>query len=420
MKRFIRFFVAAGVCVIAVCGLETEGMTAFAWGDSDGGRPAYTIEEINNGALGPVGRHAAGQEDYPGKIVFNSISNSVNGHEFNFVSAREYTGANNGAAHVWNTSEIAAEDGKTYMIRLYVHNNNPNGEDAVAEDVRVAFNIPADSARSIEVNGFISSSNATPAKYWDYVNFVSDTPFHLEYIYGSALFSNNGIGAGGLQLSDKIVTAAGSESGILIGYQNLDGRIPGCYQYASYISIKVKVVYDYEFCVESSVCLANNNNGNWYTTIEAKPDDILTFQITYQNTDKFTQSDVVAAAVLPAGLSYIEGTTKLYDMSEYDMDGTPMEDIVTDTGEGIHIGSYAPGTCASVRFNAKVDKQNLADGQNTLVSAAKIRVNQLTLQSHITIEVYSVEILKGIMAVAISLLALLMLFKAFFKEYIEP
>ena len=62
-------------------------------------------------------------------------------------------------------------------------------------------------ARRLRVNGFIDTSNASPQRYWDYVDFVSDTPFHLEYYYNSALLENNGVGAGGLQLSDEIVTA---------------------------------------------------------------------------------------------------------------------------------------------------------------------------------------------------------------------
>lgn len=420
MKKFIRYLVTVSVCVAAIwkLGIGIGGLTALAWGDSDGGRPEYTNDEINHGALGPAGSDAADQEGYPGTIVFNSIYDSVIGREYNFVGAREDTGVNDGEKNVWNGNEITAEDGKTYLIRLFVHNNNPNGEDAVAEDVRVAFNIPTASSRTVRVNGFINSSNATPSEYWDYVNFVSDTPFHLEYLNGSALLENNGIGAGGLQLSDEIVTAEGSKNGVLIGYKELDGRIPGCYQYSSYITVRVRVVYDYAFSVESTVRLVDDNDDGWHTTMEARPGDILNFQITYRNTDEFTQSDVVVAAALPAGLSYVKGSTMLYDMSKENINGSPIEDIITDTGEEICIGSYAPGAYARVCFNAKVDRWNLADGQNTLVSAARVRVNQLTLQSHTKVEVYSVEMLKCIVGAAIVLFVVVVLYRAFFKEYI--
>ncbi len=71
------------------------------------------------------------------------------------------------------------------------------------------------------------------------MDFVAEQPFHLEYVYGSALLENNGVGAdGGIQLSDDI--AASESGGVLIGYDELDGRVPGCYQYANYITIMVK------------------------------------------------------------------------------------------------------------------------------------------------------------------------------------
>ena len=243
----IRIFLYI-VSAIIICGcLLSIPLPALAWGDnSEDGRPSYTIEEINNGAIGATpasdGENYKDSPNYPGQIIFNTISDSVIGNEKNFVGAREYTGINAGADNFWHGNDITVEDGKTYIIRLFVHNNNPNGMDAVAEDVKVAFSIPQTSSTQIEVNGLISSSNATPSQYWDYVNFNSDIPFHLEYVKGSALLENNGIGLGGIQLSDDIVNA--KSGGILIGYDALDGRVPGCYQYDNYVSIRVKVVYE--------------------------------------------------------------------------------------------------------------------------------------------------------------------------------
>lgn len=209
-----------------------DGSDGFGWGDSEGGRLSYTMKEINNGAL----------DD---KVVFNVIANSPMGNEKNFVGARENTGVNAGADNIWNGNEIRAEDGKTFLVRLYVDNCNPNGMDAVSENTRVAFNVPTAVGTIIPVYGFIYSGNAEPSEYWDSVCFYSSTPFHLEYVYGSALLENNGVGAnGGIQLSDEIVTKVFSEHGIQIGYDALDGYIPGGLTYAAYISIQVTTVFD--------------------------------------------------------------------------------------------------------------------------------------------------------------------------------
>lgn len=124
-----------GITIVLV-GSLLRPITAYAWGDSDGGRPSYTLEEIKSNVLGD-------------KIVFNSISNGTIGDEKNFVGAREYNGPNiSGTANVWNGNEITVKDGQEYIIRLYVHNNTLQ-EDNVAKDVKVAFSIPPVDRKSV-------------------------------------------------------------------------------------------------------------------------------------------------------------------------------------------------------------------------------------------------------------------------------
>ncbi|MDE6664257.1 MAG: DUF11 domain-containing protein [Lachnospiraceae bacterium] len=233
--------------IITVGGALLLPFPTLAWEDNnDDGRPSYTIDEINNGAIGATlisdGENYKNSRNYPGQIIFNTISNSTIGDEKNFVGAREFAGINVGTDTFWHGNDITVKDGKTYIIRLFVHNNNPNSIDAVAEDVRVTFSVPQTPSDKIEVKGYFRSSNATPSEYWDGVNFISDVPFHLEYIAGSAQLKNNGIGINGIQLSDDIINV--NRDGVLIGYDALDGRIPGGYQYDNYVTIEVKVVYE--------------------------------------------------------------------------------------------------------------------------------------------------------------------------------
>ena len=126
--------------ILAVSSATLSPIAVMAWGDSsEGGRRTYTIDEINAGALGD-------------NIVMNSIENSTIGDERNFVGARLDNG-DKGVNNVWNYNEITVEDGKDYIVRLYVHNNNPKGTDAVAEGVTTTFSIDQKSASAIEVNG---------------------------------------------------------------------------------------------------------------------------------------------------------------------------------------------------------------------------------------------------------------------------
>lgn len=387
MRKFCKKWIIIFAGIVLLCRILLIPVTVLAWGDSDGGRPEYTKEDINNGALGPVGADAEKQPGYPGTIVFNSISNSVIGHEFNFVGARKcilqtdgnWEGVTNETR--WNGNNIDAEDGGYYIIRLYVHNDNPNGYNAVAEDTAVAFHIPTESSTTVRVNGFISSSNATPHKYVDYVDFNSEIPFHLEYIYGSALLENNGIGEGGLTISDDVVNNA---DGTFIGYDKLDGRIPGGHQYDNFVSVKVKVIYDYEFTIENQVRLHDSEDKSWHSAVEAKVGDKVDFQLTYRNTSEFVQNNVVLKDILPNNLKYVEGSTMLKNSSF--PNGTKLtENNLVDNG--IKIGHYGPNAAAYVMFTAEVVDNSLACGANSLNNWVHTSVGYTNKEDSATVHV---------------------------------
>lgn len=212
-------------------------------------RPTYALQEINNGVLGD-------------NITFNSIIYNETfdselyargrlKNETNFVGARFDTGGY-GVNNVWHGSEVFVYDGETYVVRLYVHNNSPKGTDATAENVKVRFYVPYASGTEVAVNGWLTATNATPDIYLDDVVFKSldGTAFHLEYVTGSAMLQNGGFASGeGIKLTDSVVnqgnpTGENEDTWTMIGYDALDGKIPGGYNYVNYVFIKVKVVYD--------------------------------------------------------------------------------------------------------------------------------------------------------------------------------
>ncbi len=212
------------------------------WGDNANGRDEYTIKEINEGALN-------------NRIVFNSIRDSVIGHEFNYVGARENSIENKTKKCEWSGNVIKVEKGKTYRVRLYVHNNNPKALKAIAEDVAVRFIIsnPVRVAKKdialdgfdegyygVAVHGMIYSSNAEPSEYWDGVKFVANKPFKMKYVPGTAILENNVARGGAFTLGDEIV----NDKWVFIGYEKLDGKLPGCYQYVAYVSIIVMPVFE--------------------------------------------------------------------------------------------------------------------------------------------------------------------------------
>lgn len=418
MKSAIKSTIAIAATTAAIAGVAALPSLVSAWGNSEytcfddpskvcKGRPSYTIQQINEGAIGATklsdGDDYKNSPNFPGQIIFNTISDSTIGDEKNFVGARECaldgnrcldveTNANPTPSTKWKGNDITVEDDKTYVIRLYVHNNNPNGYDAVAEDTRVSFSIPNGTSKQIQVNGFINSSNATPNEYWDYVNFNSEVPFHLDYVYGSALLNNNKTQAeaaaggyldnAGWALSDDIVKAA-STKGVLIGSDALDGKVPGCYDFANYVTIQVKAVFDYEYTVDKKVRLADSEDRTWKESVDAKVGDKVEFRIGYENTSDKSQTGVAIKDILPSNLKYVAGSSVIKNSNHPNGAKIVQDSIVTN---GIRIGNYGPGANAYIYFTAEVVDENLACGDNTLINWAQAGVGQKTIQDSASVK----------------------------------
>lgn len=366
MKKATK--ITLGVVGAVAVTAATAAATALvsAWGDNSGGRASYTIDQINNGALGD-------------KITLNSISDNPNlGDEKNFVGAKLV----DSDSSTWNADTIQAVDGETYWVRAYVHNNSPKGYEAVAEDVTVSFDIAEGTGTSVEVQGIVTSSNASPSKYWDSVYFTSDVAFHLEYVSGSAELENNGIGAnGGVSLSDAITS-----SGTLIGYDALDGKVPGCFQYANYVGIQVKVVYDYSYTVDKQVRLSGSTGSDsWTDNLTANIGDEVEFQIAYRNLETTKVSDVMVKDVLPANLEYVEGSTVVYNATY--PSGATLDDGASLFTTGINIGSYASNANAYIRFKAKVVDDSLACGTSEITNWGQVGTGTTTKQDSAVVTV---------------------------------
>lgn len=312
----------------------------LAWGPD---RPTYTIE------------------DPADHVTFNSITNNPNiGDERNFVGIRE-SGTNN----LWK-DEMAVEEGKTYTVRMYVHNNAAANLNLVAHDVTAKFNLPTTTGKSIQVNGFLSSSNATPTEVYDHAIFKSDRNFNLAYVADTLKFENNHFGAAGVALPESIFTSAGAK----LGYTSLDGNIPGCFQYAGYVTFRVKPQFAPESKFTMSKLVSKHGENKWVESYAAKPGETVDFLIQYKNTGSVRQDNVTFRDTLPAGMSYVNGST-IFGNAKNPSGVKATDDI---TGKGINVGSYAPGANAWAIFSAKVTENSKLPvcGTNKLVNKAKV------------------------------------------------
>ena len=350
MNKIYKSMIGVAGAAVMLAGSLAPVMVS-AWGDSSNGRPSYTLDQVNAGELGD-------------KIVLNSITNNqVIGDEKNFVGAK-VAGAN---VSTWNANTIDVKDGETYTIRLYVHNNSPKGRDAIATGVKATFSLPTTVAKSQTIIGYIDASNATPNRYWDEVTLNASENVYLEYVAGSAKF-NNKSEAGQertFNLPDSVIT-----SGATLGYDSMDGKIPGCYGYSGVVTIDVKVHSSVAAKVSKQVRIKGTKT--WSESVEAKVGDEVEYQIEYVNLLSEQVKDVMIRDVLPTNVEYVQNSTYLYN-SNY-QNGVLLKDNTVAT-TGINIGSYNAKGNAYVRFTGKVVDKSMSCGKNQLVNWASATVS---------------------------------------------
>ena len=358
MNKVYKTILAVTATVIVAGAALSAPVNVFAWGDSANGRPVYTLDDINAGKLGD-------------KITFNSITNGKIGDERNFVGAKLSTSK----ADTWNANEISVKDGDVVTIRLYVHNNSPKGTAAIAKDVKANFSLPTTVSKTQTVIGYINSSNATPNRYWDEVKLTSLNDFYIEYVEGSAKYTNSKLGT--IALADAVIT-----SGATLGYDALNGKIPGCYEYDGQVTIQVKVHKSVTSKLSKTVRIKGTKE--WKEVVDAKIGDEVEYQIEYKNLATDQANNVMIRDVLPTNMEYVKGSTMLYN-SNYQSGVKVKEDTVTTSG--INIGSYASKGNAYVRFTAKVVSKTLACGDNQLVNWASATVNQVVFKDDASVMV---------------------------------
>lgn len=314
----------------------------LAWGPE---RATYTIEQPAD------------------HVTFNSITNNPNiGDERNFVGIRE-----KGSTGLWQDSQTV-EKGKEYVVRMYVHNNAAENLNLVAENVTAMFNLPTTTGKSIKVTGFLSASNAQPNEVYDHATFTGSADFNLAYVPGTLLYENNAPGAG-FSIPESVFTSNGAK----LGYNQMDGKIPGCFQYDGYLTFVVKPQFAPETPVQDFTMqklVSKHGENKWVESYNAQPGETVDFLLEYKNTGGVQQNNVTFSDKLPANLSYVAGST-VFGNSKLP-NGAPASDNIAN-GTGVNVGHYAPGANAWLIFSAKVaSADKLECGTNTLKNWASV------------------------------------------------
>lgn len=328
--------------VAAVLLASASVAVTFAWGPA---RDTYTMAQPAD------------------HVVFNSITDNPNyGDEREFVIVRDLT---TGGSYGDTTNLVP---GHEYQVQVYVHNNAHSDLNAsgvgVAKDTTVRVVVPASVTGSDTVDGFVKASNAAPTEVWDTAELKSTNKVDLEYVSGSAHLSTN---SQQVNLPDSILS-----TGVKIGDKDMSGDWRGCLEYAGAVTFKfrVKQAPVNAFTMDKQVRKHSTTTGGWVEKYAAQPGEVVDYIVRYKNTGAMTQQNVVVKDTLPAGMTYVAGSTVVAN-SNYPS-GLAVADGVTTTG--INIGAYTPNANAWVRFSAKVAANDalITCGPNTLRNVATV------------------------------------------------
>jgi uncharacterized repeat protein (TIGR01451 family) len=331
--------------------------------------------------------------------VFDSfINNPVYGDEENFNTVAPVKAGQSPQNADFSETATHVKAGHEYWVRTYVHNDaNQNlnckpehdnhkkndctqidpGSTSIANNTHVRMKISGGSGNQVQVMTYISADNAKPGRVWDSSNLRNnDHQFSVSYVKGSAVIYND-FHKSGLNLSDAIT----SNNGVKIGAKAMNGHVPGCFHYSSFVYVKVKV-HKPALTINKQVRLSKSDD--WSKSVKADKQQKEEWRITYRNSGSAVDNHVNLRDILPQGLTLVSGSIKWYDANN---NGVVQKDTALD-GQGIDLGSYSPvgngKISGMIEFYTTVDKKvpscsltNIAYGsaEHVPYSSSKATVN---------------------------------------------
>ena len=237
----------------------------------------------------------------------------------------------------------------------------------IAKNTRASVSIPSQLSNSVTVQGQITADNASPKQIWDQVVFKSASKkFNIAYIAGSARYYTNANPSAGFPISDSLSSNAGAQ----LGYDKIDGNIPGCFQYSGILTFNVKVTTQKTSNFNVTKQVRKLGETEWKKSISVKPGDTIEYMLGYDNNGEVEHKDVNVRDILPNGITYVHNSTFLKNGSYPNGNNVANNDIAT---RGVSIGGYKPGANAFIKITAKVaNEKDLKCGVNTLINTVRV------------------------------------------------
>jgi len=351
-KKFI--VLAAVALAIAVPAMVMAG--------SGPDRPAYDWNKYDPSKSCTDPSQAYGRCGSMDGPVFNSFKNTPSyGDERNFTRIADAV-PNQKPTDADYRENVTATPGNTYWVRTLVHNDanqNLNGADlkgkSVATDTTVRLAIANGVSNGVQVMTYVSASNSNPKQVWDTAELDNASQaFSVAYVPGSAVLYNDIYkqSTNGKPLTDAIASGAGEK----IGYRDMDGNFPGCFDYAAYVYVKVTVKAP-AVSFSKDVRFKGEDSSAWRNQLAAKEGDTVQYLLSYQDTGTGNANNITLRDQLPANIALVPGTVRWIDANN-PKPGRPVPDSYLFNKPGFSVGNYAPHGGGYVMFDATVKNDN--------------------------------------------------------------
>lgn len=346
-----RFVAVLSMLVLAAVLIPA---VAFAWGPD---RPTFT------------------QENPADHVTFNSITNNPKwGDERNFMRIRDI------ASNETFKDTASLQPGKQYEVIILYHNNASSSLNAsgvgIAKNAYARTEIPAivrSGQSNVKAMSYLGASNASPTSVYDHIDLTNTTnaDVALRYVKGTAKLTNNG-SANGSAIAENLFSSTGTP----LGFDTLNGTLPGCDHYSGYITYTI-VADTPGFTFAKDVRLAGTKE--WKDAITVNNGDKVEYRLAYKNTGTTEQKNVVLKDVLPQGIAYVNNETDLVNANN--PNGKRLDNSIN--GDGVNIGNYAANANAYLYLFGTVN----AAPCSVLTNTASVETSNGNRQDTATVQV---------------------------------
>lgn len=367
LKRNIQKLSKKARFVATIAVVAATGAVAYA-----GYTPNRTTYDWNNTA------QRQGSMDGPRINAF--VNTPYYGDERAFFDARL---AENTATSAYKDVLPNVADGtKEIVLRTYIHNgaNKTTNASGVggAKDLKVRIDLPTGTAKALRTRSYVSISNPAPGypgEVTDTTELVDGSDFSVSYVAGSAK-AFNAANPGGAAVNDSIVT-----SGAAVGYNSMNGNQPGCFEFQTFVEIKVRVKV-VKPTIEKLVRVADTDKntagvqpGAYGKFVTVKPGEEVEWKLFFKNQGDASLDNVRVADQMPPHMQIVPGSVRwIYrDISGVD------KDVVQQDGP-LFNGAFTAGTWNAgggfyIRFDT-VAKSDFEACQVTVRNIANVTTTQ--------------------------------------------